>query len=105
MAQPFRMRHLLNLPIALIYTRIYTKVMKKLKLFQNGKSQAVRLKKEDQFSGDEVFFQKVGDVGFIIDQENEWAALELGQFLLSTMPDLEELFQRVPKVNEKKKAD
>jgi antitoxin VapB len=35
--------------------------MQTAKLFKNGRSQAVRLPKEMQFSGSEVFIKKVGD--------------------------------------------
>jgi hypothetical protein len=47
-----------------IYTVIYTlsggKVMQTVKLFQNGRSQAVRLPKEFQFDGEDVYIQKHG---------------------------------------------
>ena len=47
-----------------IYTMIYTlsggKVMQTAKLFQNGRSQAVRLPKEFQFTGEDVYIQKHG---------------------------------------------
>ena len=35
--------------------------MQTAKLFQNGRSQAVRLPKEYNFKGDDVFIQKVGE--------------------------------------------
>ena len=37
------------------------------KLFENGRSQAVRLPKECRFDGDEVMINKVGDVVFLTD--------------------------------------
>ena len=42
------------------------------KLFENGRSQAVRLPKECRFEGDEVMINKVGDVVFLIPKDNEW---------------------------------
>ena len=45
------------------------------KLFENGRSQAVRLPKECRFEGDEVMINKVGDVVFLIPKDNEWAGL------------------------------
>jgi antitoxin VapB len=46
--------------------------MQKAKLFQNGRSQAVRLPKEYQFSGDDVVIQKHGDAVLLVSQENAW---------------------------------
>lgn len=43
------------------------------KLFENGRSQAVRLPKECRFSGDEVSVNKVGDIVILIPKENKWA--------------------------------
>ncbi|MCI7538077.1 type II toxin-antitoxin system antitoxin VapB [Fusicatenibacter saccharivorans] len=43
------------------------------KLFENGRSQAVRLPKECRFSGDEVAINKVGDVVFLMPKGNKWA--------------------------------
>lgn len=43
------------------------------KLFENGRSQAVRLPKECRFSGNEVAVNKVGDVVILIPKENKWA--------------------------------
>ena len=40
------------------------------KLFENGRSQAVRLPKECRFEGDEVMINKVGDVVFLIPKDN-----------------------------------
>ncbi|WP_455719269.1 type II toxin-antitoxin system antitoxin VapB [Agathobacter sp.] len=45
------------------------------KLFENGRSQAVRLPKECRFDGDEVMINKIGDVVFLIPKDNEWAGL------------------------------
>jgi antitoxin VapB len=46
--------------------------MQSAKLFQNGRSQAVRLPKEFQFSGDEVFIQRHGDAVILIPHEKSW---------------------------------
>lgn len=43
------------------------------KLFENGRSQAVRLPKECRFSGDEVAINKVGDIVILMPKENPWA--------------------------------
>jgi antitoxin VapB len=40
--------------------------MQTAKLFQNGRSQAVRLPKEFQFEGDDVFIQRLGDAVLLI---------------------------------------
>jgi len=44
------------------------------KLFENGRSQAVRLPKEYRFNGDEVAINKVGDIVILIPKENNWSA-------------------------------
>ncbi len=46
--------------------------MQTAKLFQNGRSQAVRLPKEFQFSGDEVYIQRHGDAVILIPHEKAW---------------------------------
>ena len=46
--------------------------MQSAKLFQNGRSQAVRLPKDFQFSGDEVFIQRHGDAVILIPHEKAW---------------------------------
>lgn len=50
-------------------------IMLTAKLFENGRSQAVRLPKECRFDGDEVMINKIGDVVFLIPKDNEWAGL------------------------------
>ena len=44
------------------------------KLFENGRSQAVRLPKEYLFNGDEVAINKVGDIVILMPKENKWSA-------------------------------
>lgn len=46
--------------------------MQTAKLFLNGRSQAVRLPKEFQFQGDEVFIQKHGDAVILVPHEKAW---------------------------------
>ena len=43
------------------------------KLFENGRSQAVRLPKEYRFDSDEVAINKVGDIVILMPKENKWA--------------------------------
>jgi antitoxin VapB len=46
--------------------------METAKLFQNGRSQAVRLPKEYNFSGKDVFIQKVGDSVILFPKDRVW---------------------------------
>lgn len=46
--------------------------MQTAKIFQNGRSQAVRLPKEFQFSGEDVYIQKVGDSVVLFPKEKLW---------------------------------
>lgn len=43
------------------------------KLFENGRSQAVRLPKECRFSGNEVAVNKIGDLVILMPKENKWS--------------------------------
>ena len=43
------------------------------KLFENGRSQAVRLPKECRFKVDEVNVNKIGDIVILMPKENKWA--------------------------------
>ncbi len=56
--------------------------MKTAKLFQNGRSQAVRLPKEYRFEGDEVFVKKVGNAVILLPGVDSWEPLfsSLSQF-------------------------
>jgi len=49
--------------------------MQTAKLFQNGKSQAVRLPKEFRFEGKEVCIKRVGDAVILTPQKPSWDAL------------------------------
>ncbi len=46
--------------------------MKTAKLFQNGKSQAVRLPKEFRLDGEEVYIKQVGNVVQLIPMSGSW---------------------------------
>jgi antitoxin VapB len=46
--------------------------MQTAKLFVNGRSQAVRLPKEFQFSGNDVLIQKIGDAVILIPHTRAW---------------------------------
>lgn len=46
--------------------------MKKAKIFKNGQSQAIRLPKEFQFKGKEVFAQKVGNGVLLLPADSPW---------------------------------
>ena len=52
--------------------------MQTAKLFLNGRSQAVRLPKEYQFVGDDVFIQKHGDAVLLIPHEKAWEVFMAG---------------------------
>lgn len=52
--------------------------MQVAKLFQNGRSQAVRLPKEFQFDGDDVYIQKLGDAVLLIPHEKAWEVFMAG---------------------------
>lgn len=45
------------------------------KVFENGRSQAVRLPKEYRFSDDEVLVNKVGDIIMLIPKSDKWSGL------------------------------
>ena len=45
------------------------------KLFENGRSQAVRLPKDCRFDGKEVAIHKIGDVVMLMPKEKSWNGL------------------------------
>jgi antitoxin VapB len=49
--------------------------MQTAKLFQNGRSQAVRLPKECRFSGSEVFIRKYEDIVILFGKRSPWVPL------------------------------
>ncbi|MBQ9438671.1 MAG: AbrB/MazE/SpoVT family DNA-binding domain-containing protein [Lachnospiraceae bacterium] len=42
------------------------------KVFENGRSQAIRLPKECRFSSDEVMVNKIGDIVLLLPKKNKW---------------------------------
>jgi len=52
--------------------------MQTAKLFENGRSQAVRLPKEYRFGSDEVAINKIGDAVILLPKENKWAGFLSG---------------------------
>lgn len=49
--------------------------MQTAKLFENGRSQAVRLPKECRFGGSEVFVRKYEDIVILFSKRSSWAPL------------------------------
>lgn len=49
--------------------------METAKLFQNGRSQAVRLPKAYRFRGDKVYIKKMGNAVVLIPEDNSWQPL------------------------------
>ena len=56
--------------------------MQTAKLFNNGRSQAVRLPKELRFSGEDVFVRKIGNMVVLLPKDDSWSPLmnSLDQF-------------------------
>ena len=52
------------------------------KIFQNGKSQAIRLPKEYRFQGTKVYIKRMGNAVVLIPEHDSWQTLveSLGQF-------------------------
>lgn len=63
--------------------------METAKLFQNGKSQAVRLPKKYRFSGDKVIIKRMGNAVVLLPYEDNWETLfnSLEQFSDDFMSD------------------
>jgi antitoxin VapB len=53
------------------------------KVFENGRSQAVRLPKEYRFQTDEVVVNKIGDAVILLPKENPWAGFLQGLSLFT----------------------
>ncbi len=49
--------------------------MKTAKIFQNGRSQAIRLPKEYQFAGKDVYIKKFNNVVILFSKTDPWASL------------------------------
>jgi antitoxin VapB len=54
--------------------------MQTAKLFQNGRSQAVRLPKEFNFSGKDVLIQKVGESVILFPKDRVWETFLSGLY-------------------------
>lgn len=72
-----------QIPILLteIYITIYTEYIRKeliimmtAKIFENGRSQAVRLPKECRFTTDEVAVNKIGDIVLLMPKTSKWSS-------------------------------
>ena len=48
-------------------------IMMTAKVFENGRSQAVRLPKECRFTGDEVMVNRIGDIVILMPKTDKWA--------------------------------
>ena len=61
-----------------VYTVVYTTnerkviIMMTAKVFENGRSQAIRLPKECRFTSDEVMVNKIGDIVILLPKQNKW---------------------------------
>ena len=51
---------------------MYKQSLKTARLFVNGRSQAVRLPKDYQFNGENVYIQKVGEAVILFPVDREW---------------------------------
>ena len=58
----------------MVYTVIERTVinMTVAKVFENGRSQAVRLPKEYRFSSDEVMVNRIGEIVLLMPKTNKW---------------------------------
>jgi antitoxin VapB len=56
--------------------------MKTAKVFKSGNSQAIRLPKEFQFRGSEVYIKKMGNCAVLIPKDDPWKIVEesIGKF-------------------------
>jgi antitoxin VapB len=76
-------------------------MVKTAKLFQNGRSQAVRLPKEFRFSGSQVFIKKAGNAVVLIPYQDSWQVLfdSLNQFSEDYMESRDQPAQQVREDN------
>ena len=62
----------------MVYIAVYIIVermvigMMTAKVFENGRSQAIRLPKECRFSSDEVMVNKIGDIVILLPKKSKW---------------------------------
>jgi antitoxin VapB len=52
--------------------------MQTARLFLNGRSQAVRLPKEYQFNGENVYIKKIGEAVLLVPVDKEWKVFMRG---------------------------
>lgn len=74
--------------------------MQTAKLFQNGRSQAVRLPKEYNFEGTDVFIQKIGDSVILFPKNRLWETFLHG--LYGFTDDFMENGREQPQMQERK---
>lgn len=65
------------------------------KIFENGRSQAVRLPKECRFNDNEVAVNKIGEVVILMPKENKWAGF-LSSFSLFSDDFMEDERDQTP---------
>ncbi len=53
------------------------------KIFENGRSQAVRLPKEYRFKENEIIINKIGDIVLLMPKNEEWIAFKQSLDLFS----------------------
>ena len=53
------------------------------KVFENGRSQAVRLPKECRFATDEVIVNKVGEIVILAPKKNNWESFARAMYMFS----------------------
>ena len=64
--------------MTMVYIVVYTISERKVitmmtaKVFENGRSQAIRLPKECRFSSDEVMVNKIGEIVILLPKQNKW---------------------------------
>lgn len=57
--------------------------METAKIFENGRSQAVRLPMKFRLPGNEVFIQKIGDAVMLVPKETVWETFLNGLYAFS----------------------
>lgn len=64
--------------MTMVYIAVYTINEREVigmmtaKVFENGRSQAIRLPKECRFSSDEVMVNKIGDIVILLPKHDKW---------------------------------
>jgi antitoxin VapB len=75
--------------------------MQTARLFNNGRSQAVRLPKEYQFRGENVYIQKVGEAVILVPVDKDWETFLHGLNGFSEDFMTEERFQGMEQTRKK----